>query len=299
MLATLLLCAATAGAADAHETVCKNLLKDRLRVLAIDRLHSTLSQAFGYELGFVPLLADDVVLVVRGLPIIEGKDAARAYFAGLDPDERLAWTPTRIDASVDGTLGTSWGWTTATGRADDGTATTKLGRNIAVWKRTARGWRVAAYSQGASAPPQPTPDGFELFPEEPHRCATATDPAVTTALIEDTDAAFAALSVAEGYPLAFATYAAPDGVLRGAGRLFIGPQAILDDFYGGNVSPTLDLLDWAPSAGAAARSADLGWTVGNAVETIFDPGGNAVFTGTYLTLWKKQPDGTWRYVLGS
>jgi len=27
-------------------------------------------------------------------------------------------------------------------------------------------------------------------------------------------------------------------VLRGGGRLFIGPQAIFDDFYGGNVPPT-------------------------------------------------------------
>jgi hypothetical protein len=52
-------------------------------------------------------------------------------------------------------------------------------------------------------------------------------------------------------------------------------------------SPAVDLLGWAPS------------TVGNAIETVFDPGGNLVFTGTYLTVGKKQPDGTWRYVVST
>jgi hypothetical protein len=86
------------------------------------------------------------------------------------------------------------------------------------------------------------------------------------------------------------------------GLLATGPQILAWLFRGGPpVRRGLFVynIDWAPSFGGAARSADLGCTVGEAVETIFDPGGNLVFTGTYLTLWKKQSDGSWRYVLSS
>src|SRR5262249_58802656 len=87
------------------------------------------------ERGFVPLLADDVVLLVPGQPILEGRAAARSYFATRDPAERLIWTPTRIDAAVDGALGTQWGWTSSS--VAGGAAVP--GKNISVWKRTPAG----------------------------------------------------------------------------------------------------------------------------------------------------------------
>ena len=283
-----------AASAEAHGPVCRELAPERLEIVALDRLHSTLSKALGYRLGFVPFLADDVVVIVSGQPILHGKAAASDYYASQGAGDRLSWTPTRIDASVDGAMGTSWGWTTTIRTAADGTTTTALGKNIAVWKRTCNGWRVAAYLQTPSAPPQPTPAGFGLFPDETRRCVTIGDPAAETAAVESTDSDFAAYSVAHGFGIAFATFAAPDAALRFGGQLFIGPDEIHDVF--GDPSPSEDLLDWGPSFGAAARSGDLGWTAGDATETLFDPAGNEVFTDSYLTLWKKQPDGSWRYV---
>jgi ketosteroid isomerase-like protein len=294
----ILACAAAAaahpGPAAAHGNHCRDLTPFRLDVLAHDRLHSTLALVLGYERGFEPLLADDVVLLEPGQPVLQGRAAARAYFAGRDPSERLRWTPTRIDASGDGTLGTSWGWTLTTARAADGTTTTTNGRNMVVWKRTSRGWRVAVYVQGASAPPQPTPAGFGLFPDERRRCTTPVDPIAEAGVIADTDAAFAALSVAAGAGPAFGAFAAPDAVLRGGGQLFIGPEAIEALF--GDTPPDVEVLDWAPVFAVAAGSGDLGWTVGTATDTVFDPAGDQVFYSKYLTLWQKQPDGAWRYV---
>ena len=288
--ASFIVAVSVAGTAAAHEReVCRNLLPARLEVLTLDRLHSALSGALGYERGFVPLLADDVVLLVPGQPILEGKAAARSYFAGLDPTERLTWTPTRIDAAVDGALGTQWGWT-STKRG----GTSVPGKNVSVWKRTPAGWRVAVYLQAGSAPPQPTPPGFGLFPDEKVRCAALVDPDVTTGIIEDTDVAFAADSVENGVGPAFGDFAAPDAVVRAAGLLFIGPDAIHALF--GDTPPDVEVLDWAPTNGGAARSNDLGWTVGTATDTVFDPSGNQVFYSKYVTLWKKQPDGTFKYV---
>jgi ketosteroid isomerase-like protein len=281
---------ALAGSVAAHEReVCRDLRPARLEVLALDRLHSALSGALGYERGFVPLLADDVLLLVPGQPILEGKAAARQYFATLDPAERLTWTPTRIDAAVDGALGTQWGWTSTTNGA-----TAVPGKNISVWKRTAAGWRVAVYLQAGSGAPKPTPPGFGLFPDEKVRCAALVDPSVTTGAIEDTDVEFAADSVANGFGPAFGDFAAPDAVVRSAGLLFIGPDAIHALF--GDTPPDVEVLDWAPTNGGAARSNDLGWTVGTATDTVIDPSGNLVFFSKYVTLWKKQPDGTFKYV---
>jgi ketosteroid isomerase-like protein len=55
---------------------------------------------------------------------------------------------------------------------------------------------------------------------------------------------------------------------------------------------------WRPVAGGVAKSGDLGFTVGNAVFTgRREDGGQVVRYSKYLTVWKKQHDGDWRYVV--
>lgn len=53
-------------------------------------------------------------------------------------------------------------------------------------------------------------------------------------------------------------------------------------------------LEWWPQHADVARSGDLGWTTGP-YELSF-PGTSTRFYGYFATVWRKQADGTWRFV---
>jgi ketosteroid isomerase-like protein len=52
-------------------------------------------------------------------------------------------------------------------------------------------------------------------------------------------------------------------------------------------------MSWKPKGGFLAKSNDLGYTYG--VYKIIT--GDSALTGTYLSIWRKQKDGTWKVVL--
>ena len=54
-------------------------------------------------------------------------------------------------------------------------------------------------------------------------------------------------------------------------------------------------LNWQSTKAEVSRSGELGYTLGTYELTMNDPGGKPVTDrGKYLTLWKKQPDNTWK-----
>ena len=54
-------------------------------------------------------------------------------------------------------------------------------------------------------------------------------------------------------------------------------------------------LEWHPNKAGVARSGDLGYTSGTYVWTFKDASGKPMSDkGKYLTVWKKQPDGSWK-----
>jgi ketosteroid isomerase-like protein len=63
-------------------------------------------------------------------------------------------------------------------------------------------------------------------------------------------------------------------------------KAILDDFSAGD-------LTWVPNAVGVARSGDLGYTSGLYESKLKGTAGAAVDNGKYLTIWKKEADGSW------
>ncbi|MEL6759826.1 MAG: hypothetical protein AAFP04_05430, partial [Myxococcota bacterium] len=238
------------------ETRCPSVQAQRATIWLLDRAHSWFSEHSGYESGFVPLLADDVVLVVEGQPILRGKTLATEYYRSIDPDsqQRLSWHPTRIDASTDGTLGYSFGWTETLSDNDE----VVYGENIAVWRRSKNvGWRVAVYYQSTlRGPPDQDSENLALFPDESRRCPPS--PSSEEALLR-VDIEFSARSVADGRAVAFSEYAAPEGALRRSGVLVVGPEAIAESLS--NV-PDGEELAWGPQLAGLAESYDIGWTVG-------------------------------------
>jgi len=54
-------------------------------------------------------------------------------------------------------------------------------------------------------------------------------------------------------------------------------------------------LTWSASMADVGGVADLGYTIGTYHMAFQDPGGNPVeIDGKFMTVWKKQPDGTWK-----
>jgi ketosteroid isomerase-like protein len=56
-------------------------------------------------------------------------------------------------------------------------------------------------------------------------------------------------------------------------------------------------VSWQASTAEVSAGGDLGYTVGTYEGTMNDPEGNPVTDrGKYVTVWKKQPDGSWKAV---
>jgi ketosteroid isomerase-like protein len=108
------------------------------------------------------------------------------------------------------------------------------------------------------------------------------------------DRDFSRLSIEQGTYEAFDTYMADSATIyRNNQHPFTGREAIR------SILPEDDpgTLQWEPLYADIAQSGDLGYTLGK-YEYIFtdSTGAEQVSEGYYVTIWKKQPDGSWKYV---
>lgn len=110
-----------------------------------------------------------------------------------------------------------------------------------------------------------------------------------------TDRAFARLAAERGCQEAFFTYAAsnatmlPQGAQPVHGRESI--RAAMSD------EPGTDLR-WTPVAGEVSASGDLAYTWGTYEYHAPDAAGKVIVRhGKYATIWRRQPDGAWKFVL--
>jgi ketosteroid isomerase-like protein len=121
-------------------------------------------------------------------------------------------------------------------------------------------------------------------------CAAPPPPADSRAAAEPVIAAeraFAARHQQVSVKQAFAEHAAPDAVMVTPGEVrnaleFIAEWPDADD---------KGHIVWWPSVAGIARSGELGFTMGPA-----SYGGGRAYTN-YFTVWKKQPDGGWKWVI--
>jgi ketosteroid isomerase-like protein len=126
-----------------------------------------------------------------------------------------------------------------------------------------------------------------------------TDPALSpgTAFLFQLEAKFAK-ETASGGGKAFASYFADDAVTLGNGKAPVhGRDAIAK---GAAWSAADYQLTWTPQGGQMGPSGDMGYTWGSYEGRSKDKNGNPVVTkGRYMTIWKKQADGSWKVVLDS
>jgi ketosteroid isomerase-like protein len=76
-----------------------------------------------------------------------------------------------------------------------------------------------------------------------------------------------------------------------------GRQAIAESFGGFFKLPNLKIT-WHADKADVARSGELGYTSGTYEMTFTDPAGKTIpDKGKYVTIWKKQADGSWKVLL--
>jgi ketosteroid isomerase-like protein len=246
--------------------------------------------------GLAANLTEDVVYLRGELPILRGRAAVRAIAAAesIATPYAVRWQPVRAEASRDGKSGYSYGYTIVSAAAN-GTPSIRVDRYIAFWRQLPVGWRIAAYAETYGAPPPPL--------SMPETAAPAVLPDVAMSpgsgaleAIRSADVEFSNAAAKFGTGVAFGRYAAADAqMFSGPGEFITGPHAISESFG----PPTeKNTLVWHPVHGEVAASGDLGFTVGNAVFTgVREDGAKIERLSKYLTVWKKQRDGSWRYVV--
>jgi ketosteroid isomerase-like protein len=115
------------------------------------------------------------------------------------------------------------------------------------------------------------------------------------ALLFDLEAKFAK-ATAEGGGKAFAAWFAEDGVSLANGQAPVhGREAIAKQ---ATWLPKDYQLTWTPTDGVMSPTGDMGYTWGHYEGASRNTDGNSkVITGRYLTIWRKEPDGSWKVVL--
>lgn len=115
-------------------------------------------------------------------------------------------------------------------------------------------------------------------------------PARLTPVVE-AEHAFAQFSIDHGMKDAFLGFAAPDGVVFRR-----GPVNAIELWKSRNPAPT-GLLTWWPAYADVSGAGDMGWTTGpyefREKPTDEKPAG----TGHFFTVWRRQTDGTFKFVL--
>ena len=97
--------------------------------------------------------------------------------------------------------------------------------------------------------------------------------------------AFAADAPSLGIAGSFNKWSTPDAIVIGGGRV----QRVVDAYPDRPRPADEPLLEWWPNFAGIARSGDMGFTTGGVAL-----GGQR--TGQYFTIWKRQPDGAWKWV---
>lgn len=262
--------------------------------LADSLLSRTVAEA-GPVQGFWPFLADDAVFLEPGIDIVRGRDAIRAALAAAQaasPVRSLVMHRVAAGVSDDGRLAYTFGWyeQTAAGGA------VSYWKYTAMWRNGGGHWRVEAFAKTAARKaPTPPPEGNPVI-EGYHGVAIPGDPAALAADAAATDVAFSALAEAQSYCVAFPAFADDDAVVFGGNNFYYGIEWVRIAYSG--CTPA-EGASWGPVHWASTGSGDLAWTTGNATFS-FDDGTDVTYSySKYLTVWARQADGSWKWLLDS
>jgi ketosteroid isomerase-like protein len=91
-------------------------------------------------------------------------------------------------------------------------------------------------------------------------------------------------------------YFADSGVMIGPGHNWVG-RAAIREVMAPELGDTTLSLTWRPVSAEVSAGGDLGYTIGRWERSWRGKDSTASKRGTYVTIWRKQGDGTWKVVL--
>lgn len=106
------------------------------------------------------------------------------------------------------------------------------------------------------------------------------------------DRAFSAMAQTKGIAAAFGAYAAPNAIKFGAGEQIRGPADIAKSMQSDDAEGSK--LSWEPKEGVPSADGSQVVVWGRWIYK-GPAGSNVEVHGTYLTVWAKQADGSWKY----
>jgi len=114
--------------------------------------------------------------------------------------------------------------------------------------------------------------------------------------IADAEKAFETMAKEKGIAEAFAFYADSNAVIKRRNDSLIKGKEGIRNFYGDNFYKSASVA-WSPDFIETSPDGNLGYTYGKYLWQSKDSAGKSIeFRGVFHTVWKKQKDGSWRYV---
>lgn len=114
--------------------------------------------------------------------------------------------------------------------------------------------------------------------------------------IFDTEKAFEAATKEIGVARAFYEFAAPDAVIQRGGDSVIKGKDAIFEYYKKHEKPNTTVT-WTADFIDVSADGTLGYTYGHYEWKIKAENDSVqTLTGIFHTVWKRQPDGTWKYV---
>lgn len=117
------------------------------------------------------------------------------------------------------------------------------------------------------------------------------NPVANPKVLMDADIAFSDYSVKYGIQKAFIAFADDSVViLKDKQMPIVGMKSLIESYAGKSDSGMV--LTWKPAKAAIAKSGELGYTYGFWLFVAK----NDTSRGTYLTVWKRNAAGQWKYI---
>lgn len=280
-------------AAQAGATAAESAKPTRGSLIQADQALSASARAKGIRAAFGEILAPNSLFLYDGAPIVAGRESILALL-GAQPSlamMRIQWIPMVAAISADGTFGATYGVTAISLLPIQADSAIHFGKYISTWRWSAAGaWQLLGHVEmGLAGGAVVIPAGIGSRAPNTSDLSSGTGAPFARADID-----FANMAAVNGAPAAFGVFAAPDAAtLPGTGEIVIGPSAIQSRMLESSVATAK--WEWHPVYSDGAGSGDLGFTVGEA--TIKVANSTDEYHSKYLTLWRRQPDGSIRFIV--
>ncbi|MEW6210842.1 MAG: DUF4440 domain-containing protein, partial [Acidobacteriota bacterium] len=273
--------------------------RSRASLLEADAEFGKMLSTEGLEKAYLAFMADDCNLLTRLQPVITGREAIRQFVAGEGTRAFSNWRALRAGVSAAGDMGYTAGVFDFSTKAADASPQSGQGVYLFCWKKQRDAWKIVALVETvARSPLAASADKLSSAqPQMKSAVRSKSDIESARAAIMKADSDFSDLSERGWAGEAFAAYISEDGGMLGLLPTGLSGKEVVRAAFGERPAPGASLV-WKPVIAGMSASCDLGFTIGYSVSKGADAEGKPrVNYGHYLTIWQKQSDGSWKFIL--